>query len=88
MSASIRKSQLVVLLLCQGGLAMYALQPLPAACIRVAVGPHAVSAHPRVELDLTSDVPPVATTWEAVAGNDAPYPLSPVAAIMKTPGWL
>jgi hypothetical protein len=51
---------------CQLGLAMYALHPLPPSL-------HAVSAQPRAEVDLASEVPPTARTYWEVAGNSAPY---------------
>src|SRR5947207_1376589 len=35
-----------------------------------------------------SDVPPTAVTYRDVAGYDAPTPLSPLLAVITTPGWL
>ena len=66
---------------CQVGLAMYALHPLPPSA-------HAVSAQPRDEDDLASDVPPMARTYCEVAGNSAPYAWSPALAVTRMPGWL
>ena len=49
---------------------------------------HAVSVQPRVFDALCSEVPPTAVTVCAEAGNSVPYPESPAAATMATPGWL
>ena len=49
---------------------------------------HAVSVQPRVFDALCSEVPPTAVTFCAEAGNWVPYPESPAAATMATPGWL
>ena len=76
-SASMRIEQL--LSVCQLGFEMTALHPLPPLF-------HAVSAQPREDEELASDVPPTATTPAEVAGYDAPYPLSPADAVMRTPG--
>jgi hypothetical protein len=67
---------------CQLGFANTPLHPLPAL-------DHADSAQPRVEPDLTRDVPPTARTNGDVAGNWAPAenPLSPELAVTRMPGW-
>jgi hypothetical protein len=62
-SASMRFVQL--LSVCQAGLGITELQPLPPLF-------HAVSAQPRVEDDFCSVVPPTARTPAEVAGYDAP----------------
>src|SRR6186997_2733688 len=60
-SAFIRRGQPVSVW--KGGLAMTLLQPLPP-------DRHAVSAHPRVDPDRTSVVPPTASTCGADAGYE------------------
>jgi hypothetical protein len=75
-SASIRFAQMVCV--CQVGFAMTPLQPLPPLV-------HAVSAQPRDDAEVFKVVPPTATTPAEVAGYDAPKPLSPVEAVMRTP---
>jgi hypothetical protein len=58
-SASMRLAQLASV--CQLGLAISELQPLPPSL-------QALSAQPRVDVELVSDVPPTATTPAEVAG--------------------
>jgi hypothetical protein len=85
-SASARWLQPVVILVWNGGLAMYAQQPEPVPSVVLVF--HTVSVHPRVLLALTSEVPPTAVTFALVAGNcePAPYSSSPALTVIATPG--
>jgi hypothetical protein len=65
----------------QLGLLTIWLQPLPPPF-------HALSAQPRVDDDCESEVPPTATTPVQLAGDEMPYPLSPLDAVMRIPAWL
>src|SRR5262249_22255992 len=62
------------------GFEKFALQPLPPLF-------HAPSAQPRaVPGDWVRLVPPTESTFGADAGKLMPYPLSPEAAVISTPG--
>jgi hypothetical protein len=80
-SASARRAHPVDTV-CQVGFVSKAEQPEPAPL-------HARSVHPRVVVAARlSEVPPTAVTYREVAGYAAPVPLSPVLAVIATPGWL
>src|SRR5690348_14008469 len=66
---------------CHAGLAIYALQPLPAPL-------HAVSDQPRALPSRRSVVPPTAVTKRDAAGNCGPNPASPLLAVIIARGWL
>ena len=66
---------------CHDGLVSKRLQPLPAPL-------HAVSVQPRALVLRTRWVPPTASTVVAAAGYSTPKPLSPLLAVIRTPGWL
>src|SRR5581483_3585924 len=48
----------------------------------------AISSQPRALAAGSRDVPPTPTTSVYAAGYWTPYPLSPLEAVMTTPGWL
>src|SRR4051794_12943748 len=73
------RPQPVPALACPDGRAKKPEQPLPAPSQAVSV---------RVVPFQFSVVPPTAVTVDAVAGKETPYPLSPVLAVIATPGWL
>src|ERR1019366_629922 len=79
-SASARLLHPGVILVWNEGFPTLMEQPLP-------VPLHAVSVHPRALVAVVREVPPTAVTYLPVAGYDAPKLLSPVLAVIATPGW-
>src|SRR5579859_439081 len=73
---------------CQDGLARNFEQPDAVPPFASDTEPQTVSVQPRPLLACLSVVPPTEVTYWKAAGNVGPYPRSPDAKSMTSPGWL